>query len=74
VSAIEPLVSADDVAAMLGVTNEWVLDQARAERLHSYKLGHYRRFRLSEIEAWLQARAAGHYKRRTAMNADHAGT
>jgi excisionase family DNA binding protein len=67
----ERLVSAEAVAELLGVQPAWVLEQARAGGLPSYKLGHYRRFRLSEVEAWLQARAAGHYKRRTAMTAEH---
>ena len=68
---IEPLVAAEEVAELLGVQPAWVLELARAGDLPSYKLGHYRRFRLSEVEAWLRTRAAGHYKRRSAMTADH---
>ena len=45
-----------------------MLEQARAGDLPSYKLGHYRRFRLSEIEEWLSVRASGTYKRRNVLD------
>ena len=70
VTGIEPLVSAEEVAALLNVQPAWVLEQARAGELPSYKLGHYRRFRVSEVEDWLRARASGTYNRRDVVN-DH---
>lgn len=68
----EPLVPAEDVAAFLAVQPAWVLEQARAGDLPSYKLGHYRRFRLSEIEERLSVRASATYKRRNVLGSHQA--
>ena len=56
---IERLLSVGEVAERLGVAPSWVYTEAEARRLPSFKLGKYRRFRLSEILAWLETRRAG---------------
>jgi excisionase family DNA binding protein len=38
---------------------DWVWAQARANRIPPVRLGRYRRFRESAIEAWLQALETG---------------
>jgi predicted DNA-binding transcriptional regulator AlpA len=58
----EPLVTARDVAAALGMTPDWVLDRWQAGDLPGFRLGRHKgpvRFRWSEIEAWLQERHGG---------------
>jgi excisionase family DNA binding protein len=52
-AVIEPLLSARDLAEILGVNLNYVYEQAAAGRLPSYKIGGNRRFRASEVEAWL---------------------
>jgi excisionase family DNA binding protein len=61
-SVTERLITARDVADLLGMTPGWVLDQWQAGRLPGYRYGGKGspvRFRLSEIEAWLEARRGG---------------
>jgi excisionase family DNA binding protein len=56
---LERLLSVGEAAHLLGVKVSWVYGQAEAGRLPSFKLGKYRRFRPSELYAWLnQQRAA----------------
>lgn len=50
----EPLLTADEVAAMLGVPASWVYEQSRAGRIPTVTLGRYRRYRRQAIEAWLE--------------------
>jgi excisionase family DNA binding protein len=46
----EPFMSADEVAALLGVSRDWVYDRALARDLPSYKLpGGARKFLYSEL-------------------------
>jgi excisionase family DNA binding protein len=54
--ALEALLTARQVAEYLGLRENWVYDRAIAGDLPSYKLGGSRRFRSSEIEAWLRDR------------------
>jgi excisionase family DNA binding protein len=54
VSAGTPLVSAQDAAKLLGVTDTWLLAQARAQRIPHQKLGHYVRFDIDRLIAWLE--------------------
>ena len=61
----EPLVTPDEVASYLSVSEAWVAEQARAGAIPAIKLGRYWRFRLSEVEAWLTSKAVGTYKRRS---------
>jgi excisionase family DNA binding protein len=48
-----PLLTAQDVAEQLGVSNDWVWAQARAGAIPHIRLGRYRRFRAEAIEAWI---------------------
>jgi excisionase family DNA binding protein len=47
------LLTADDVAAMLGVGRDWIYAEARAGRIPHVPLGRYVRFRPEAIDAWL---------------------
>jgi excisionase family DNA binding protein len=62
----DSLITAEEVAAYLAVSEAWVAEQARAGEIPAIKLGRYWRFRMSEIEEWLTARSSTVYKRRTA--------
>jgi len=48
-----PLLTADDVAALLGVGADWIYSETRAGRIPHVKLGRYRRYRRESIAAWL---------------------
>lgn len=61
----EPLWEADDVAAYLKVSKQWVYTEAREGRLPCAQLGRYRRFRKSEIDEWLRGRTSGKMPRST---------
>lgn len=43
-----------EVGEMLGRSTRWVLDQAAAERIPSFKVGHAVRFDEQEILRWLE--------------------
>jgi excisionase family DNA binding protein len=58
-SSLEPLVTAEEAATFLGVQVGTVYLWAETERIPSYKIGNLRRFRLSELEAHVQAGRAG---------------
>jgi excisionase family DNA binding protein len=47
------LLSADDVAKMLGYGVDWVREQTRRGRIPHVKLGRYPRYRLETIESWI---------------------
>jgi excisionase family DNA binding protein len=49
----EKLLTADEVAAQLGVGVKWVWAQARAGAIPHVKLGRYRRFRPEAIDSWI---------------------
>lgn len=61
----EALVTPEQVADHLAVSEAWVAEQARAGDIPAIKLGRYWRFRMSEIEAWLTSRSDSTYKRRS---------
>jgi len=52
------LLSAAELAKLLSVPETWVREQARLGNLPSFKLGHYVRFRLEEVERFLAERAS----------------
>jgi excisionase family DNA binding protein len=59
----ERLLTARQVADVLGVTPGWVLRQYQRGVLPGYRLSersHPVRFRASEVEAWLETRRSGH--------------
>jgi excisionase family DNA binding protein len=56
------LLTADQVARLLGVPRAWVYEQSRCGRIPTVTLGRYRRYRREAIEAWirdLEAAGAG---------------
>ena len=52
-AALGRLLDADDVAAALGVSRDWIYAEVRAGRIPHVHLGRNVRFRASTIEAWL---------------------
>ena len=56
----EPLLTAREVAGMLGATHDWVLDQWQAGNLPGFRLTERMvRFRASEIAAWVESHRRG---------------
>jgi excisionase family DNA binding protein len=55
---IEPLLTARELAALLGVSASTVLDWFETGRLPGFKLGRAVRFRETEIGAWLEEHRA----------------
>jgi excisionase family DNA binding protein len=49
---MEPFVGIAEAAEFLNVKTSWVYEQVRLGRMPSYKVGAFRRFRLSELDAW----------------------
>ena len=48
------LLTADEVAELLGVPTSWVYEQSRLGRIPTVTLGRYRRYRREAIAAWLE--------------------
>jgi excisionase family DNA binding protein len=48
---MDRLLTAEEVAERLGMRTDWVWAQARAGRIPHVRLGRYRRFRESALEA-----------------------
>lgn len=61
----EHLLTPDQVAEILSVTEHWVRQKAREGEIPAIKLGRYWRFSRSAIEAWLTDRQSSTYKRRS---------
>ena len=53
------LLTAEQVAARLGVLPSWVSKAARADRIPHIRVGRYRRFRWPDTEAWLEGQRRG---------------
>ena len=68
----ESLLTASEVAALLGVPISWVYEQSRRGRIPTVTLGRYRRYRREAIEAWLNELEAegldGDRKRGSVLN------
>ncbi|HEX4716922.1 MAG TPA: helix-turn-helix domain-containing protein [Thermoleophilaceae bacterium] len=47
------LLTAGEVATLLGVPTSWVYEQSRRGRIPTVTLGRYRRYRRDAIEAWI---------------------
>ena len=60
---MDRLLTAEGVADRLGVRTDWVWAQARAGRIPHVRLGRYRRFRESALEAWICGLEAASTKR-----------
>lgn len=56
--AFEPWVTTAEVAAFLGKPPSFVYDNADRLGLPRYKIGATYRYRLSQVEAWVQAHGA----------------
>jgi len=54
-----PLLTAKEVADLLGVPTSWVYQQSRAGRIPTVRLGRYRRYRREAIEEWVGHIEAG---------------
>ena len=48
-----PLLTAAEVAALLGVPKTWVYEQSRLGRIPTVTLGRYKRYRRAAIEEWV---------------------
>jgi excisionase family DNA binding protein len=55
----ERLLDVRDLAERYGPPPSWWYAKAEAGEIPSFKLGKYRRFRLDEIEAWLESQRQG---------------
>ncbi len=56
---MEPFVRIQEAAAFLGVKVSWLYEQVRLNKVPSYKVGAFRRFKLTELDAW--ARGNGNH-------------
>ena len=56
---IEPLLTARELAEILGFSASTVVDWAERDELPALKVGGRLRFRESEVEAWLEQRRKG---------------
>lgn len=56
--AASKLLGARELAELFGVPESWVREQARLHILPSFKLGHYVRFRIEEVERFLTERSS----------------
>lgn len=54
-SAPERLLSAEEVAELLAVRKQWVYSKSQSGEIPHFKLGHYNRYRLTEVMKWLEA-------------------
>ena len=49
------LLTADEVAEMVGMGVDWIYEQSRRGLIPTVKLGRYRRYRREAIEEWLRS-------------------
>jgi excisionase family DNA binding protein len=56
-----PLLTANDVSRMLGLTLNHIYKMARSKRLPSIKMGRSRRFKATDMLIWLENNAEGEY-------------
>jgi excisionase family DNA binding protein len=55
----EPLRTAREIADQLGFSADTIVDWAEQGRIPHFKVGRALRFRLSEVEAWLEEQRRG---------------
>lgn len=53
------LLNAQQVAAMIGMSPEWVWEASRRGEIPTVTLGRYRRYRPEAIETWLREKESG---------------
>jgi predicted DNA-binding transcriptional regulator AlpA len=58
-----PLLTAQQVGALIGRSTKWVLNEAAAERIPSFKVGRAVRFDQDDIQAWLDTNRRGAVKK-----------
>jgi excisionase family DNA binding protein len=56
---VERLLTAAEVADLLAVPISWVREATRDGRIPHLRLGHYRRYRATSIESWLESQQTG---------------
>jgi excisionase family DNA binding protein len=54
----EQLLTASEVAQLLGVRTSWVYEQSRNGDIPTVRLGRYRRYRAEAIATWLREKEA----------------
>lgn len=47
------LMTADDVAIMIGMSSDWIYEQVRRDRIPHVRLGRYVRFRRESVDEWI---------------------
>jgi excisionase family DNA binding protein len=52
---VDPLLTAAEVAELLGMTKAWVYAETRAKRIPHVPLGRYVRYRRSALLQWIAA-------------------
>jgi excisionase family DNA binding protein len=52
---VEPFVRIQEAAGFLGVRVSWLYEMVRLNKVPSYKIGAFRRFKLKELDAWVKA-------------------
>jgi excisionase family DNA binding protein len=67
------LLTAAEVAEILGVSPAWVYAQSRAGRIPTVRLGRYRRYRREAIDAWLAEQERGRQGTRVPIVAPSSG-
>ena len=70
---MESMMTARQVAELLGVHENWVYDQAARGELPSYKIGGARRFDRDEVRGWIAEHRAERRAPRAALAAVHRG-
>ena len=55
----EAFVGIEQAAQFLGVKVSWMYEKCRRNKVPSHKVGPFRRFRLSELDAWVQGDGNG---------------
>ncbi len=55
----DELLTAEDVAQMIGMTRGWVYDQSRRGTIPTVTLGRYRRYRRAAVIEWLKSQETG---------------
>jgi len=56
---MEPFVGIEEAATFTGLKVSYLYDLVRLGKAPSYKVGKFRRFRLSELEAWVTGNGNG---------------
>lgn len=57
----EPLLTANQLAAALGLTRRQVYELVEGSELPAYKIGRSLRFELSAVHSWLERRRVGEW-------------